>query len=182
MNSPGTFDPLKPASAGQTFHGDHAYVSCQIPVNPRPLPLVTKVGPGILVTHSQGGGPDWLTAIRRRQVRAGVAFERGSGIIFPPGEVPPPMPSAAGTLAGACVPLTDFMQLTRIPILIYYGDIIPERGAVDRSAGKEWVRPRKPVPQRLALPFGCHGPRFRDLGAWAPPRPGVRPGGAGSWG
>jgi hypothetical protein len=39
-NNPGTFDPYKPTAAGQTFHGDHAYVFYQIPVNARKLPLV----------------------------------------------------------------------------------------------------------------------------------------------
>jgi hypothetical protein len=46
--APGTFDNIKqgaydPAGidpAGQTLHGDHAYVSYQVPVNARKLPLV----------------------------------------------------------------------------------------------------------------------------------------------
>jgi hypothetical protein len=38
IKNAGTFDPYKPSPAGQTFHGDHAYVSYQIPVNPRKLP------------------------------------------------------------------------------------------------------------------------------------------------
>jgi hypothetical protein len=41
LTTPGTFDPVNPTSAGQTVHGDHAYVQYQIPVNPRSLPLVT---------------------------------------------------------------------------------------------------------------------------------------------
>ena len=206
----GTFDPYKPSPAGQTFHGDHAYVSYQIPVNPRKLPLVlwhgagqfsktwettpdgregfqniflrrrfgvyvldqprrgragrstlpiaitptpdeqfwfgifrigiwpdffpgvqfsrdpeasnqyfrsmtpntgafdmevlsdavvaffNRIGSGILVTHSQGGGPGWLTAMKSPNVRAVAAYEPGSGFVFPDGEVPPAMPSAAG--------------------------------------------------------------------------------------
>ena len=46
--------------------------------------------------------------------------------IFPEGEVPAPMPSANGTLEGVPVPLADFMQLTKIPIVIYFGDNIPD--------------------------------------------------------
>ena len=202
ISNPGTFDPYKMTPAGQTFHGDHAYVFYQIPVNARKLPLVlwhgagqfsktwgttpdgregfqnlflrrgfavyvidqprrgdagrstlpititptpdeqlsfdifrlgiwpdffpgvqfsrdpealnqyfrqmtpntgpfdmgvvsdavaalfAKIGPGILVTHSQGGGPGWLTAIKSRNVRAVVAYEPGSGFLFPNGEVP----------------------------------------------------------------------------------------------
>lgn len=43
---PGTYDthqPLKPD--GQTLHGDHAYVSYQIPANARKNPLVFLHGP-----------------------------------------------------------------------------------------------------------------------------------------
>ena len=241
IKNAGTFDPYKPSAEGQTFHGDHAYVSYQIPVNARQFPLVlwhgagqfsktwettpdgregfqniflrrrfgvyvidqprrgragrstqpvtitptpdeqfwfgifrigiwpdffpgvqfssdpetlnqyframtpntgpfdmevvseavvalfNRIGPGILVTHSQGGGPGWLTAMKSQNVRAVVAYEPGSGFVFPEGEVPPAMPSAAGTLAGVAVPLDQFMQLTKIPIIVYFGDNIPEQ-------------------------------------------------------
>ena len=62
--------------------------------------LFNKIRPGILVTHSQGGGPGWRTAIKNQNVRAVVAYEPGSSFIFPEGEVPPPMPAATGTLEG----------------------------------------------------------------------------------
>jgi hypothetical protein len=87
--------------------------------------LFKKIGPGILVTHSQGGGPGWFTAIKSPNVRAVVAYEPGSGFVFPEGELPPPMKSAGDTLEGVAVPLSQFMQLTKIPIVIYYGDNIP---------------------------------------------------------
>ncbi|MBI1754225.1 MAG: alpha/beta fold hydrolase [Acidobacteria bacterium] len=238
---PGTFNPHKPGPEGQTLHGDHAYVSYQIPVKPRPLPLVflhgagqfsktwettpdgregfrelmlrqsysvylvdqprrggasrstqsftihatpdeqtwfnlfrlgtwpnlypgvqfsqdpealnqffrqmvpnagpfdmdvisdamsalfTKTGPGILVTHSQGGGPGWLTAMKSANVRGIVAFEPGSGFMFPEGEVPPAMPSSAGPLEGVAIPLKQFLPLTKIPIVLFYGDNIPDQ-------------------------------------------------------
>jgi hypothetical protein len=89
--------------------------------------LFTKIGPGILVTHSQGGGPGWLMAMKSRNVRAVVSYEPGSGFVFPNGEVPPPMPSATGPLEARSVSLCDFMQLTKIPIIMYYGDNIPAR-------------------------------------------------------
>jgi hypothetical protein len=89
--------------------------------------LFNKTGPGILVTHSQSGGPGWRTAIKSQNVRAIVAYEPGSNFMFPEGEVPPAMPSSAGTLEGVGVPLSEFMQLTKIPIVIYYGDNIPEQ-------------------------------------------------------
>ncbi|NTV75445.1 MAG: alpha/beta fold hydrolase [Holophaga sp.] len=239
VRHPGTFNPDKPGPEGQTLHGDHAYVSYQVPVNPKRLPLVflhgagqfsktwdttpdgregfrelmlrrgypvylvdqprragasrstqsftiqatpdeqawfnlfrlgqwpslypgvqfsrdpealnqffrqmvpnsgpfdmevisdamsalfTRTGPGILVTHSQGGGPGWLTAMKSPNVRAIVAFEPGSGFLFPEGEVPPVLPSSAGALEGVAIPLPKFLPLTRIPIVVFYGDNIP---------------------------------------------------------
>jgi len=44
--------------------------------------LFSKIGPGILVTHSQGGGPGWRTAMKNRNVRAIVAYEPGSNFYF----------------------------------------------------------------------------------------------------
>jgi hypothetical protein len=250
ISNPGTFDSYDPTPAGQTFHGDHAYVFYQIPVNVRKFPLVlwhgfgqfsktwettpdgregfqniflrrgfgvyvidqprrgnagrstlpmtitptpdeqtwfnifrvgiwpnyfpgaqfsrdpealnqyfrqmtpntgpfdvevisdavsalfNRIGPGILVTHSQGGGPGWVTAIKNRNVRAVISYEPGSGFVFPNGEVPPPMSSSGGTLEAVGVPLSDFMLLTRIPIIIFYGDNIPE---VNRRGGDATV-------------------------------------------
>ncbi len=87
--------------------------------------LFDKIGPGILVTHSQGGGPGWLTVMKSANVRAVVSYEPGSGFVFPDGEVPAPMSSLTGPLEGLAVPLDQFMALTRIPIAIYFGDNIP---------------------------------------------------------
>lgn len=88
--------------------------------------LFNKIGDGILVTHSQGGGPGWSTAIKNDKVKAVVAYEPYSGFVFPPGEVPAPIKSTGlfGALAGTEIPLADFDRLTKIPIIIYYGDNI----------------------------------------------------------
>jgi alpha/beta hydrolase family protein len=99
--------------------------------------LFDRIGPAILVTHSQSGGPGWVTAIKNRNVRAIVAYEPGSGFIFPEGEVPAAMPSANGTLEG---PLSDFKQLTKIPIVIYYGDNIPEQATASPAEDNWRVR------------------------------------------
>ncbi|HNQ26206.1 MAG TPA: hypothetical protein PKG69_05735 [Methanoregulaceae archaeon] len=37
------------------------------------------------------------------------------------------MPSSGGTLEASGVPLRDFLQLTTIPIVLYYSDNIPEQ-------------------------------------------------------
>ncbi|MGO8047047.1 alpha/beta fold hydrolase [Rhizobium johnstonii] len=251
---PGTFDNNAPTSAGQTLHGDHAYVFYQVPTHPKPLPIVMlhgafqsarswettpdgregfqsiflrrgfpvylvdqprrgragnstvattieptpydqlffdqfrigkwpnyfenvqfshdpaaldqffrsvtpntgpfdanvisdamsalfkKTGPAILFTHSQAGGPGWLTAIRNPNVKGIVALEPGSGFIFPEGEVPAEMPSAAGTLKGEAVPLADFEKLTKLPIVIYYGDNFPTRPTAERGQDNWRVR------------------------------------------
>ncbi|WP_431320082.1 alpha/beta hydrolase [Rhizobium sp. YTU87027] len=253
-STPGTFDNNAPTAAGQTLHGDHAYVFYQIPPNPKPLPIVMlhgafqsarswettpdgregfqniflrrgypvylvdqprrgragnstvattieptpydqlffdqfrigkwpeyfpnvqfsrdtaaldqffrsvtpntgpfdanvisdamsvlfdKTGPAILFTHSQAGGPGWLTAIKNPNVKAIVALEPGSGFIFPEGEVPADMPSAAGTLKGEAVPVADFEKLTKLPIVIYYGDNFPTEPTAERGQDNWRVR------------------------------------------
>jgi hypothetical protein len=240
LTNPGTFDPYNPTPAGQTFHGDHAYVFYQIPVNSRKYPLVMwhgygqfsktwettpdgregfqniflrrrfpvylidqprrgdagrgtvtahiaptpdeqqwfgtfriglwpyyfegvqfardsstleqyframtpsigdidvhinaeavsalfdKIGPAILVTHSHSGGMGWLTAIKNQNIKAIVSYEPGSGFLFQEGEVPAPMTSSGGTLEALGVPKEEFLQLTKIPVIIYYGDFIPK--------------------------------------------------------
>jgi len=87
--------------------------------------LIDRIGPAILVTHSHSGGLGWTTVMSNPGVRAVVSFEPGSGFVFPEGEAPPTMPSAAGPLEPAVVPLQRFKALTRIPIAVYYGDNIP---------------------------------------------------------
>lgn len=104
--------------------------------------LLVRTGPAVLVTHSQGGGPGWLTAIKSRNVRAIISYEPGSGFVFPEGQVPPAMPRSAGTFEGTAVPMADFVQLTRMPIVIYFGDNIPN--APTANAGQDdWrVQPK----------------------------------------
>ncbi|KAB0569289.1 alpha/beta hydrolase [Brucella pituitosa] len=102
--------------------------------------LFERTGPGILFSHSQAGGPGWLAAIKSQNVKGIVALEPGSGFIFPEGELPPEMPSAAGTLKPDAVPLADFEKLTRIPIIIYYGDNFPVEPTTERGQDNWRVR------------------------------------------
>lgn len=256
----GTFDPYDPASGGQTLHGDHAYVSYQVPVGARRLPLVfwhgtlqfsktwettpdgregfqniflrrrhgvylidqprrgragrttvpstipttpdeqrwfgifrlgiwpdyfpgvqfardpetlnqyfrqitpntgpfdldvvsaatvalfERIGEGVLVTHSESGGLGWRTASRSPRVRGIVCFEPGSNFPFPEGEVPAPIESSAGPLKAIQVPMAEFMALTRIPIIIFYGDNIPAEP--DRNPGADGWRARMAMARR----------------------------------
>lgn len=269
LRSPGVFDPLDPASGGQTLHGDHARVFFQVPVNARKLPLVMwhgfgqfsrtwettpdgregyqniflrrrfatylidqprrgaagrgtvgatvnavpdeqrwfdtfrvgrwpdyfpgvqfsrspealdqyframtpdtgpldpevasnavsalfdRIGPGILVTHSHSGGMGWLAAMKNPRIRAVVSYEPGSSFVFPEGEAPAPMASSAGALEAASVPLAEFGKLTRIPIVIYYGDNIPREPAAD--PGRDGWRVRLAMASLWAEAVNRHG-------------------------
>lgn len=79
-----------------------------------------KSGDGILLTHSASGVPGWKIAIKNEHVKAIVSYEPG-GFVFPEGEVP------EGNRGGAGIPLNEFMKLTKIPIVVYYGDFIPQQ-------------------------------------------------------
>ena len=269
VTNPGTFDPFHPTPAGQTLHGDHAYVFYQVPANPRKFPLVflhgfgqfsktwestpdgregfqtiflrrgfpvylvdqprrgnagrstvpmtiaatpddqewydrfrvgiwpnyfpgvqfprdaeslnqyfrqitpntgpfdlkvisdalaalfEKIGPGILVTHSQGAGPGWFTAMKAPNVRAIVSWEPGSNFTFPEGEVPATMPSSSDTFGALGVPLARFTKLTRIPIAIYYGDYIPEEPT--SSPGQDHWRVRRAMGRLWRDAVNRHG-------------------------
>jgi pimeloyl-ACP methyl ester carboxylesterase len=86
---------------------------------------IDHIGEVVLVTHSHAGGFGWTAAIANPNVRAVVSLEPGSGFVFPDTELPDPMPSSNGTLEPEPVPLEEFEALTRIPIIVYYGDNIP---------------------------------------------------------
>lgn len=92
-----------------------------------------RVGDGILVTHSQGGGPGWLTAIKNPHVKAVASYEPGSDFVFPEGEVPAPIKcnDLYGVLEAKAISASDFEKLTAMPIVIYYGDNIPKDPSPD---------------------------------------------------
>jgi len=117
--------------------------------------LFDKIGPGILVTHSHSGGMGWLAAMKNPRIRAIVAYEPGSGFVFPEGEVPAAMPSAAGPLEGSSIPLTEFMKLTRIPIVIYYGDFIRKEPVA--NPGQDGWRVRLAMARQWVDAINRHG-------------------------
>ena len=117
--------------------------------------LFGRIGPGILVNHSQGGGVGWFAGIKSPAIRAIVSYEPGSNFPFPEGEVPPPLPSAAGPLAAVGVPLAEFQRLTRIPIVIFYGDYIPEQPTANR--GQDQWRVRVAMARQWVQAVNRHG-------------------------
>lgn len=117
--------------------------------------LIDRIGPAVLVTHSQAGGPGWLTAIRNPKVKGIVALEPGSGFVFPESDMPEPMPSAAGTLSPEPVSVEDFTKLTKLPILILYGDNIPLQPTTER--GKDNWRVRLAMSKLWVEAINRHG-------------------------
>lgn len=99
--------------------------------------LFDDIGEGILVTHSQSGGMGWLTAMDNHNIQAIVSYEPMSNFVFPEDEVPEAISYLGGELEGAGVPLSEFKRLTEIPIVMYYGDFIPEE-PVDNPGQEQW--------------------------------------------
>lgn len=71
------------------------------------------------------------------------------------GQVPEPMPSLTGTLKGTGVPMDDFMKLTKIPIVLYFGDYIPEK-ATNKLGGENW-RVRLQMGRKFVEVINRHG-------------------------
>jgi pimeloyl-ACP methyl ester carboxylesterase len=99
--------------------------------------LFDKIGEGILVTHSHSGGQGWLTALKNENIKAIVSYEPGSNFVFPNGAVPKPIPYVGGILSARGVSTGEFKKLTKIPIIIYYGDYIPEK-EVENPGKEQW--------------------------------------------
>ena len=114
-----------------------------------------RSGPGVLVSHSQGGGPGWRTAILSDKVRGVIAIEPGT-FPFPEGEVPPvEETSSPFPAAGTAVPMADFLRLTKIPVLVIFGDNIPEE-PTDVWGLDNW-RVRLRLARRWAETVNRHG-------------------------
>ncbi|MGP1993906.1 alpha/beta hydrolase [Zobellia laminariae] len=99
--------------------------------------LFEKIGEGILVTHSHSGGQGWSTALKNDRIKAIVAYEPGSNFIFPDNDIPDPIAYVGGTLSAKGIPAEEFKKLTKIPIVIYYGDYIPET-EVENPGQDQW--------------------------------------------
>lgn len=111
--------------------------------------LFEKIGEGILITHSHSGGMGWQSVIKSKKIKAVIAYEPGSNFVFPKGEAPREKTSFKETLSAVEIDLEDFKKLTKIPIIIFYGDYIPNSPSSNPAQdmwrirfemAQEWVR------------------------------------------
>ncbi len=102
--------------------------------------LFDKIGPAIFVTHSQGGPVGWHTLLKTKNIKAVVSYEPGGGVPFPEGQIPPEASviTLSGKTEGIEVPMSIFMEYTKVPIIIYYGDNLPDTN--ERPEIYEWTR------------------------------------------
>jgi pimeloyl-ACP methyl ester carboxylesterase len=84
--------------------------------------LLEKIGPAILVTHSQSGIHGWMARYKSDNVKGIITFE--GGYVFPENNVPPPMKNCAGAnvTQGTATTVANFKRLSQVPILVMYGD------------------------------------------------------------
>lgn len=116
--------------------------------------LAGRVGDHILVTHSAGGFPGWMSAMQNKEVKGVVSYEPG-GFVFPEGEVPAPINGLTGGVSGIPVPPEQFEQLTKIPIVLYFGDYIPETPS--QNLGDENWRVRLQMARKFVETINRHG-------------------------
>lgn len=93
--------------------------------------LFNKIGPAVFVTHSQGGPVGWHTLLKTKNIKAIVSYEPGGGLPFPEGEIPALglIKTLSGKTEGIAVPMSTFIEYTKIPIIIYFGDNLPDSPA-----------------------------------------------------
>lgn len=95
--------------------------------------LLERIGPAILVTHSNAGLWGWLAAGRSPNVKAVVSYE--PNFVFPAGEAPAAAPGVRGLQAiGSPVTPQEFNRLAGMPIQVVFGDNIPRQPVRDLPA------------------------------------------------
>lgn len=117
--------------------------------------LAEKLEDIVIVSHSRGGGCGWATVMKSTHVRGVVSFEPGSNFVFPEGECPPVQESSFGPFGAREVPLEEFLPLTKIPIVIFYGDNIPDEP--DPFFGIDMWRVRRYMAQEFVKSINRHG-------------------------
>lgn len=97
------------------------------------IALLDKIGPAVVVTHSQSGLFGWLAGARSPLVRGIVSYE--PGFVFTQLDMPKPIPLFKGTQsAGTAVSELEFAALAKLPIQVVYGDNIPTQPIPDLIA------------------------------------------------
>lgn len=117
--------------------------------------LFDKIGEGILVTHSASGSLGWKTVLKNENIRAVVSYEPGGDFVFPEGEKIEPTKLGARVIQPATIPKSEFMKFTKIPIVIYYGDNIPDQPS--ENPGKEQWRAFLAIARKWAKVVNDHG-------------------------
>lgn len=120
--------------------------------------LVDTLGSAILVTHSAGGFPGWMVAMQNPKVKAVAAYEPGV-YVFPEGEVPAKIDGLTGGTEGIPVPMEQFKRLTQMPIVMYFGDYIPETPS--KNLGDENWRVRLQMGRKFVDCINKHGGNAR---------------------
>ena len=95
-----------------------------------------------------------MSAIQNKEVKAVVSYEPG-GFVFPDGEVPERIDGLTGGVAGTPVPMEQFRRLTEIPIVLYFGDYIPETPS--QNLGDENWRVRLQMARKFVDTINRHG-------------------------
>ena len=150
MTNSGTYDATNRSPAGQTLHGDHAYVFYQIPVRARRLPLVLWHGIGQF-------SKTWETTPDGREGFQNIFLRRG----FPVYVIDQPRRGRAGrsTLPATITPTPDEqdwfgtfrlgiwpdffpgVQFSRDPEALnqYFRQITPDTGPLDPALNSDAV-------------------------------------------
>ena len=117
--------------------------------------LNKRLGDNILVTHSAGGVTGWFVAMANPStVKAVAAYEPGA-FVFPENEQPQKIEGLTGGCAPIGVKEEDFLKLTKIPIVLYFGDYIPER--TSNNLGDENWRVRLQMARKFVACVNKHG-------------------------
>lgn len=118
--------------------------------------IFKKTGPAVLLSHSAGGYPGFRTAEKSSNVKGIVSFEP-VGWTFPAGEAPANIPTTAGDIVAQTVPLNQFLALTKIPVLLIYGDNIPAADKPSVYPGIDIWRGRLMMAQLFINAINKHG-------------------------
>ena len=114
-----------------------------------------RSGPGVLMSHSQGGIPAWFIAMGSDNVVGHIAIEPGT-FVFPEGELPAVIPTKYPVpVEGIEVPVEQFEKLTKHPIAVYFGDFIPD--ADSEVPAWDFWRGVKALAYKFADVVNAHG-------------------------